>query len=47
MCGATPVAVTARDGDHRPHPVRDGCGPARLLDMVEGRSKHAFKQWLA
>jgi transposase len=27
--------------------VRDGAGPARLLDMVEGRSKHAFKQWLA
>jgi transposase len=27
--------------------VRDGNGPARLLDMVEGRSKHAFKQWLA
>ena len=28
-------------------PVRDGRGPARLLDMVEGRSKHAFKTWLA
>jgi transposase len=27
--------------------VRDGTGPARLLDMVEGRSKHAFKRWLA
>ena len=27
--------------------VRDGCGPARLLDMVEGRSKQAFKAWLA
>jgi len=27
-------------------PVRDGTGPARLLDMVEGRSKHAFKTWL-
>ena len=24
-------------------PVRDGTGPARLLDMVEGRSKQAFK----
>ena len=23
--------------------VRDGTGPARLLDMVEGRSKQAFK----
>jgi transposase len=28
-------------------PVRDGTGPARLLDMVEGRSKGAFKTWLA
>jgi transposase len=28
-------------------PVRDGTGPARLLDMVEGRSKAVFKQWLA
>ncbi|WP_172457727.1 transposase, partial [Pseudonocardia sp. N23] len=28
-------------------PVREGTGPARLLDMVEGRSKAAFKQWLA
>jgi transposase len=27
--------------------VRDGSGPARLLDMVEGRSKQAFKQWLS
>ncbi|WP_431791001.1 ISL3 family transposase [Kocuria palustris] len=27
--------------------VREGTGPSRLLDMVEGRSKHAFKQWLA
>lgn len=27
--------------------IRDGTGPARLLDMVEGRSKQAFKQWLA
>ena len=26
--------------------VRDGTGPARLLDMVEGRSKQAFAQWL-
>jgi transposase len=26
--------------------VRDGTGPARLLDMVEGRSKRAFKTWL-
>jgi transposase len=28
-------------------PVRDGTGPARLLDMVEGRSKRVFKTWLA
>jgi transposase len=28
-------------------PIRDNTGPARLLDMVEGRSKHAFKTWLA
>ena len=28
-------------------PVREGTGPARLLDMVEGRSKQVFKQWLA
>ena len=27
-------------------PIRDGTGPARLLDMVEGRSKQAFKTWL-
>jgi len=26
--------------------VREGTGPARLLDMVEGRSKQAFKTWL-
>src|SRR3954454_3612307 len=28
-------------------PIRDGSGPSRLLDMVEGRSKQAFKTWLA
>ncbi|MFL0289379.1 ISL3 family transposase [Mycobacterium sp. SMC-21] len=28
-------------------PVRDGTGPARLLDMVEGRSKKAVADWLA
>jgi transposase len=27
--------------------VRSGTGPARLLDMVEGRSKQASKTWLA
>ena len=28
-------------------PVRDRTGPARLLDMVEGRSRAVCKQWLA
>ncbi len=28
-------------------PIRTGTGPSRLLDMVEGRSKAAFKTWLA
>ncbi len=28
-------------------PVRHRSGPARLLDMVEDRSKQAFKEWLA
>ena len=28
-------------------PVRDGTGPARLLDMVPGRSKQIFKDWLS
>jgi transposase len=28
-------------------PTREKTGPARLLDMVEGRSKQVFKQWLA
>jgi transposase len=27
-------------------PIRNETGPARLLDMVPGRSKAAFKQWL-
>jgi transposase len=27
-------------------PVREGTGPARLLDMVEGRSKQVFSTWL-
>lgn len=27
--------------------ICDGTGPSRLLDMVEGRSKQAFKTWLA
>jgi len=28
-------------------PIRDGTGPSRLLDMVQGRTKQAVKQWLA
>lgn len=28
-------------------PVRGGTGPARLLDMVQGRSKSVFAGWLA
>jgi len=28
-------------------PIRAGTGPARLLDMLEGRSKATFKTWLA
>ena len=28
-------------------PVHTKTGPARLLDMIEGRSKRAFKTWLA
>jgi transposase len=27
--------------------IREGTGPARLLDMVEGRSKQAFEAWPA
>ncbi|WP_434614561.1 ISL3 family transposase [Arthrobacter sp. A5] len=27
-------------------PIRDGTGPSRLLDMVEGRSKQVFVTWL-
>ena len=28
-------------------PIRERCGPSRLLDMVPGRSKQVFKTWLA
>jgi len=28
-------------------PVRDGTGPARLMDVAPGRSKKVFKTWLA
>lgn len=27
-------------------PIRDGTGPARLLDMIDGRSKAVFAEWL-
>ena len=27
-------------------PIRNGTGPSRLLDMIEGRSKQAVKRWL-
>jgi transposase len=30
-----------------PTAIRDGTGPSRLLDMIDGRSRHAFKTWLA
>ena len=39
--GSCPVRVAADDA------VLAGTGPARLLDMVEGRSKAAVKAWLA
>ncbi len=44
------LALTGEGGlltELTPTPVRDGTGPARLLDIVEGRSKQAFKAWLA
>jgi transposase len=28
-------------------PSRNGTGPSRLLDMIEGRSKQAFSRWLS
>lgn len=28
-------------------PVAQGTGPARLLDMIEGRSKQVFKRWFS
>jgi len=46
---AYPPRRQVRHCDHRSHPGprRDRPGPARLLDMVEGRSKQVFKTWLA
>ena len=28
-------------------PIRNGTGPSRLLDMIEGRSKSVFSTWLS
>jgi hypothetical protein len=28
-------------------PIHNGTGPSRQIDMIEGRSKQAVKQWLA
>ena len=44
---AHPPRRQVRHRDHRPTPIRAGSGPARWLDMVEGRSKQVFKQWLS
>ncbi len=46
LLASHPPRRTVRNGDHRPPPVRDGTGPARLLDMVSGRSKAVFTTWL-
>ena len=32
--------------DIKPSYETDKTGPARLLDTIEGRSKHSFKTWL-
>ena len=45
MSGVTPAKYVTVIIDLTP--IRDETGPARLLDMVEGRSKKAFGQWLA
>ena len=46
ITAAHPHGRQVRDCDHRSHPVRDGNGPARLLDTVEGRTKQVFATWL-
>src|SRR5664280_1353757 len=43
-CGGTPAAATSTSRSSSTSPAS---APARLLDMVEGRSKQAFRQWLA
>ena len=48
LCGATPGGATSTPAviiDLTP--VRDRTGPARLLDVVPGRSKKVLKTWLA
>ena len=47
MCGATPGGDRYVTVVIDLTPIRDNTGPARLLDMVEGRSKEVFKTWLA
>ncbi|MCI4013194.1 transposase, partial [Brevibacterium sp. ZH18] len=45
----TPISQGHRPGTVARHGARHGCStwcPARLLDMVPGRSKQVFKQWL-
>ncbi|CAB0854744.1 hypothetical protein FRC0360_00714 [Corynebacterium diphtheriae] len=46
-CGGTPPPETDVTVIIDLTPVRTGEGPARLLDVVPGRSKHAFSGWLA
>ena len=48
MSGGTPPAGTSTSPSIIDlTPVRAGTGPARLLDMVEGRSKQVFTTWLS
>ena len=42
-----PTRRQSRHGHDRSDPIREGTGASRLLDMVQGWSKQAFKQWLA
>lgn len=47
-CGVTPAAATNTSPSIIDlTAVRKGIGRARLLDMVEGRSKQAFETWRA
>ena len=42
-----PPRGQVRHRDHRPDRGARRTGPARLLDLVEGRSKQVFKTWIA